>query len=379
MDIDQPAAVLDPDPEPGSDSGSLPEVRRPEAVRVSFTGAGAEYFRIWIVNLALTVATLGIYSAWAKVRRLQYFYRNTRLAGSSFDYHGEPIAILKGRIVGVALFSLYTFAGVISPFVALAVAAAIASVMPWLLSRSLRFRLHNSSYRGLRFRFSGSTSSAYRVFLWLPLLTLASLFTAGPFWHHRLKEYQHVNASYGGVPFEFDAPVSRFYRTYFLAALIGLGFLVLMGVGIAVASVAAIALNADAIAAQTDQPPPAVVAAIMVPILVIYFIAVLTLHAFIAARVRNLAWNHTTIGPHHFGSDLRARRLLWITLSNAVATLFTLGLFRPFAQVRLARYATSTLWMQPAGPLDEFAAGGTSEIDAVGEEVAELFDFDIAF
>jgi hypothetical protein len=40
--------------------------------------------------------------------------RHTRLAGSSFDYHGKPIAILKGRIVGVSLFFLYTFAGVIS-------------------------------------------------------------------------------------------------------------------------------------------------------------------------------------------------------------------------------------------------------------------------
>ena len=28
-----------------------------------FEGSGKEYFRIWIVNLALTVLTLGIYSA----------------------------------------------------------------------------------------------------------------------------------------------------------------------------------------------------------------------------------------------------------------------------------------------------------------------------
>src|SRR5690348_8005620 len=77
-----------------------------------FTGRGGEYFRIWIVNLALTIITLGIYSAWAKVRRLQYFYRNTTLYGSSFDYHGDPIAILKGRIIGVGLLVLYnvTFA-----------------------------------------------------------------------------------------------------------------------------------------------------------------------------------------------------------------------------------------------------------------------------
>ena len=33
-----------------------------------FTGSGGEYFRIWIVNVALTVLTFGIYGAWAKVR-----------------------------------------------------------------------------------------------------------------------------------------------------------------------------------------------------------------------------------------------------------------------------------------------------------------------
>jgi uncharacterized membrane protein YjgN (DUF898 family) len=43
-----------------------------------FTGTGGEYFRIWIVNVMLSVVTFGIYSAWAKARRLQYFYRHTR-------------------------------------------------------------------------------------------------------------------------------------------------------------------------------------------------------------------------------------------------------------------------------------------------------------
>ena len=42
--------------------------------QLSFTGTGSEYFRIWIVNLLFTILTLGIYSAWAKVRKLRYFY-----------------------------------------------------------------------------------------------------------------------------------------------------------------------------------------------------------------------------------------------------------------------------------------------------------------
>ena len=38
---------------------------------VAFTASGSEYFRIWIVNLALTIVTIGIYSAWAKVRSMK--------------------------------------------------------------------------------------------------------------------------------------------------------------------------------------------------------------------------------------------------------------------------------------------------------------------
>ncbi len=36
---------------------------------LSFTGTAGDYFRIWIANIALTLLTLGIYSAWAKVRK----------------------------------------------------------------------------------------------------------------------------------------------------------------------------------------------------------------------------------------------------------------------------------------------------------------------
>ncbi|MEM9624119.1 MAG: DUF898 family protein, partial [Pseudomonadota bacterium] len=52
-------------------NGAQPDTVQSEQSRsstLSFTGDGTEYFRIWIVNLTLTLLTLGIYSAWAKVR-----------------------------------------------------------------------------------------------------------------------------------------------------------------------------------------------------------------------------------------------------------------------------------------------------------------------
>jgi uncharacterized membrane protein YjgN (DUF898 family) len=63
----------------GSESPSQASSAR-AAEQLHFTGRGGEYFGVWIVNLLLTIVTLGIYSPWAKVRRLQYFYRRSLCA-----------------------------------------------------------------------------------------------------------------------------------------------------------------------------------------------------------------------------------------------------------------------------------------------------------
>src|SRR5271169_4981058 len=88
-------------------ASTVPSPHQPEPLR--FTGTGGEYFGIWIVNLLLTIVTLGIYSAWAKVRRLQYFYRHTTVAGSSFDFHGSPMRILIGRVIAFAMLLAYNY------------------------------------------------------------------------------------------------------------------------------------------------------------------------------------------------------------------------------------------------------------------------------
>jgi uncharacterized membrane protein YjgN (DUF898 family) len=55
------------------------------------------------------------------------------------------------------------------------------------------------------------------------------------------------------------------------------------------------------------------------------------------------------------------------------------GLFRPFAQVRLARYLAGVFTVVPAAGFEAFAAAESVDVTAVGDETAELFDFDIAF
>ena len=335
-----------------------------------FTGSGQEYFRIWIVNIVLSVVTLGIYSAWAKVRRLEYFYRHTRVAGATFDYHGRPLAILKGRIVAVVLFGGYYAASAVSPVAGLAAAAVLAAVLPGLMNRSLMFRCHNSSYRGLRFRFHGTTAEAYWVMLVLPLASVFTLFTLAPFWHHRLKRYQHGNAAFGQTRFAFNAPAWAFYKAYLTIALCMIGLF-------AVAAFFVIGLSmVIGLAAATREGAQTLAVAI---VLVIYVFAAMSLVALMTALIQNVVWRHTTLGPYRFTCTLEPHRLLFLRLTNTLKVLLTLGLYKPFADVRLMQYMAGELTLVGTEQMELFAAAEGSGPNAVAEEALEIFDIDFAF
>lgn len=92
-----------------------------------------------------------------------------------------------------------------------------------------------------------------------------------------------------------------------------------------------------------------------------------------------LVWNHARLGLHRFTCELRARSLMMITATNLLGILLTLGLFKPFADVRMMKYFAGALTLLPAGSLDDFLAGERQHVGAAGEEAVEMFDVDLAF
>lgn len=354
------------------DSNISSAVQTTQTLPFVFTGKGSEYFSIWIVNLALTIVTLGIYSAWAKVRKLQYLYRNTSLAGSGFDYHGDPLAILKGR--GIALGALVgvQLALQFAPVVGIAFLLALFGIMPWMIKRSLQFKLYNSSYRGLRFRFDGSTAGAYRVFLWLTFAA-AVLGFLWPYTHHQIKSYQHNNSRYGQADFSFSGTAGQFYKIYVIAGLMGLAVLFVFA-----ALVGGAIMQMAGGGAQGAQSP---LAGAMGIIVLVFFFAIYQaiIGPYIQSRLQNVVWNNTKLGPHGFVSDVSARKLFAITFSNFILIILTLGLYKPFAVIRLLRYRLQTMGFVPHGSLEAFLAGQAQQHSATGEETAEMFDVDISF
>lgn len=374
----QAAAVPAPTPAPARVAPTVAAPRvagaasPPEPFR--FIGSGGEYFGIWIVNLLLTLVTLGIYSAWAKVRRLQYFYRHTQVAGASFDYHGTGGAILKGRIIALGLFLAYNYSFQFSATLGVITLVLLAVVLPWLLRNSFRFRMRYSSYRGLRFRFTGSNPGAYATFLLRPIIVLFTLYLAAPWFHQRLKQYQHGNAHYGQAPFAFTASAGQFYKEYLLIGLLAL-VLLAVPLGMVFSGIAEVSRAAQE---SGGQPDPRLLIGTMVTAFIAMMLASLAIAPIFQARLQNLVWNHTTLGPHRFQSTVSAWRLFLIHLTNLLGVIVTFGLFMPWAAVRVARYRVESVTLLPEGNLDEFVAQQEQDLGAAGEEAAEMFDIDIA-
>jgi uncharacterized membrane protein YjgN (DUF898 family) len=184
---------------------------------IVFQGKTSEYFGIWIVNLLLTLITFGIYSAWAKVRRKKYFYNNTLIENVGFDYHANPISILKGRIIAFVLFALYIYGKGSSPILAGALFLLFFIALPWLIVRGSIFNARNTSHRGLRFDFVGTTGKAAKVFIGLPLLMIPTLGLIVPYAAHEKNQFLMNNHRFGLSQFDMTRSVKGFYKVYLIA------------------------------------------------------------------------------------------------------------------------------------------------------------------
>ena len=321
-------------------------------LKFSFSGEGGEYFKIWIVNIFLSIVTLGIYSAWAKVRTHRYFYAHTQLDGSAFEYSANPITILKGRVVAVVFFSVYAFVQVFLPFLAGLFFIVFLSVLPWLVMRSLRFRMRNSAYRGIRFGFDGGllqAVKAYSLMFFLLPLTLGMLV---PYMLFLQRQYLVSNAKYGVDGFSFNVSPVEYYRIYIRAFLAALGLTLLSSIFL------------------TVNPLLGGVAMVA---------AYVGLMSYLQVELINLMFDSSHLGDHQFSSTMDLADYFKLQMFNLVAIVLTLGLFYPWAKVRVARYRADTLRIMAKGSLDNYVAAQREDIGALGEELGEVFDVDLAF
>lgn len=369
----------------------------PQQHQLEFSASGSEYFRIWIVNLLLIVLTLGIYLPWAKVRKLKYFYSNTWIDGDALDFHGEPRKMLRGTLIAAAFLGAYSWGGSISPWAALVAALAFVALWPLLFRASMRFRLANTSWRGLRFRFAGDTAGAYAAMLpplalgLLPVAlagtlagpgagdqpavlswTAASLMGLGmlafvlalPYFLWRVKRYQHGNYGWGSLQTELRTGPGSVYWIF------------LKMIGLALLGAAALAALLFLVGLGASGRPP-VLAFFFIGLAVIAFFNVLP-KSYVQVRLQNLLWTRTGNGTLRFKSDLALGSYFTLQLKNYLLIFLTLGLYWPFAVVRTRRAQIEAVELHTRTALDSITqAAGREDPSAAGDMAADLFGLDI--
>ena len=116
---------------------------------IEFKGKAMEYFGIWLANILLTVITIGIFSAWAKVRRLKYFFNNTKILEDSFAYHATGWQILKGRIIALVAILILGAGSAYIPGFSFISFLIIFFLLPFIINSSLKFNARMVSYRNV--------------------------------------------------------------------------------------------------------------------------------------------------------------------------------------------------------------------------------------
>jgi uncharacterized membrane protein YjgN (DUF898 family) len=340
-----------------------PPVVEPVVRKTNYDHA-LEYFKIWIVNIFLTILTLGIYSAWAKVRNKQYFYGNTLIDGNSFNYTAKPIAILKGRLIAVGFFVVYAVIYQFAPLMGFILFLILMAFLPWIIIRSLAFNARNSVFRNIRFNFNAKVGDAVKVFLAWPILIIPTLGLILPLIWFKQSQFMINNSSYGTTPFEFHAKVRDYFKIFFIF----LGVILLMGIIMSVL-VAALGIN------PANPGSQEMTMAIMLPFSLLIY---LFMFAYLAAKLGNLYFNSTTLAKHGFSATMQIRKIGWIYFSNTLAIVLSLGLLIPWAQVRMTNYRVSCLQLNVVDSLDDFIAAEEQHVSALGEQVGEVFDMDVS-
>ncbi|MAN37154.1 MAG: hypothetical protein CMI21_05965 [Opitutae bacterium] len=343
---------------------SHPGRKEPKAHQLVFHGTGSEFFGIWITNTFLTLCTLGIYSAWAKVRQINYFYGNTLLNGSSFSFVANPISILKGRLIALVFFGFYLYFQTVDPLISIWIMLAVLPFVPLLVVRSMRFRMQNTEFRGLRFNFSGSVGKSYGVYLGGLILSYITAGILFPWWECQKKQFLLGNLKYGSANFRSFPQVGAFYKCAGICLLASIGgFVLLMVVVMGVGAIFSMGSGAG-----SDIIP------LVLGLLFYLFIGVM------AAYWYTFTTNHvveaTSLPSVAFQSRMRTGEVLGLWVTNILLLVITIGLATPWVMVRNARYRISRTTVL-ADDLDSFVAGQVESTSALGEELGETIDLDI--
>jgi uncharacterized membrane protein YjgN (DUF898 family) len=383
-----------------------------EALR--FNGTGSEYFKIWIVNVLLTIITLGLYFPWAKVRNRRYFYANSTLSDRSFEYHATGKQLFISFLIAMGFFIVYTVVTQLNPALAVGLMLLLFLAIPWLIWRSLMFNMRVTSFSNVHFSFAGKLGQAYLNYFIYPLFLMVAFYGVPiamtivmPSLMHgepsslmtilsivmffswifafylfavikkRNTEYVINGSRYGQGIFEVTLEAKKFLMINLKT--IGLTFLMMVCVTLFAYVFGGVdaSLFSNPEVLKNGEIPEGMLLGIAIAYFVMIFGMMLIL-SFSITRQRTYIYENTLLDNKiTFASTLRARDFAWVMLSNMLLIVLTLGLAFPWAKVRMARLMIENTLVDTTDGFDEYISEKEEKQSSLGEQIGDAFDVDV--
>jgi uncharacterized membrane protein YjgN (DUF898 family) len=385
-----------------------------DAYPLEFTGSGAEYFRVWIVNVLLSVVTLGFYTPFARRRTAQYFYGHTLVADSPLEFVAQQRKMVFGFVILVGLYLAFKIAAETGQETTSSLLMLGAAVLaPYFWGSAMRFRLNATRWRGVRLQFMAGWGEIYRAswpvfaaaLAWVVLgLAVAALpdggEAQGPWgrpWAAVLAaaaagvvvtilcairlEFNYKSllvgrARIGGQAGLWKPEYRDFVRIW--AATLG----VLLASVLLVAAVVALMVGANvAMLRKPERMGLAMIVMIVAFVFLLMFVLFLAsapARAYREARVFQLVWNSVGVSRiARFRCELRPWRFVRLRVLNLLLTLLTLGFYRPFARVAEYRMKVESVTLHVKGGLDQLAGQLAREEQGLGDAIADAAGLDL--
>jgi|GEM_PF-5119665 len=318
-----------------------------DTISCRFAGTTAEYFEIWIVNVLVTVCSLGMYRPWANDRRREYFYKNTAVGKSALRYNGTPEKAIPMAAFVAALGVAGVVAALYQPILLAALAAIVVFAYPLMRHHALVRQSAATSYRGRALEYQGTVKDSYLCLLVLPLLSALAFFI--PMGNvtrlaiaHRV---EHLN--YGDIPFASKLGGSEVWSA--LGAT--------LGALLAVVGVIALMLMTPVPGSSTTAWTAAMAGdfgLIHAGAVVLFLVGISLPMAVWRAHADKMMFSTLRLKAGvAFHSELETSTLVGIYVSNALVILCTLGMATPWAAIRIARYRVSAVKLICYADLDQ--------------------------
>lgn len=385
-----------------------------DAYPLEFTGSGSEYFRVWIVNVLLTVVTFGLYTPFARRRTAQYFWGHTIVAGSPLEFTAQQKKMVIGFLLMVGLYAAFNIASETEQDVVVGIMLLAATAFsPYIWGSAMRFRLNNTRWRGVRLQFAARWSEVYRA-SW-PVFAIAAVW------------FVAAMGIEGLVPKDAEGKLARPVPAYVFAAFFGTVLAVLVATVLCIIRLEfnykSLLVARGRIGGQVGRWKPvfgdfvriwgatvgmflltvllvtAVVAALvfagifgemrgegrfallvvgaLLGFFLVFFGSAPAL-AYREARMFHLVWNNIGISRiARFKSDLSVWGYVRLRTINVVLTLLTLGFYRPFALISQYRMKANSVTLHVKGSLDQLAGQLAREEQGFADAIADAAGLDL--